>query len=692
MKLGGIGKGIGLAAWLALVGCGQTGSSSGDAGLPSPRADVLIDDGWQFVAGDVPGAAMPAFDDSSWTAVSLPHTWNASDGQTPTYYRGPGWYRRHFTPPSAFGGRKLYLQFDAANKVADVFVNGTQVGEHRGGNAIFRFDVTPMLQIGADNVIAVKVDNSAFPDVPPLSGDFTQFGGLYRDTHVIVTDPVHIDVLDHASPGVFVTPKHVTAASADLDVRVELVNDDTMPHDVDVEVDVYDASGTMVKTLSMPQTLAPSPVGMNTQVTLTATIASPHLWDGLADPYLYLAQAVVKDGGVVRDAVSQTFGFRFYSIDPNTGFSLNGHPLDLHGVNRHQEWQGLGWAITTKEIDSDLGFIRELGANVIRGCHYQHSQYFYGQTDQAGILVWAEVGIVNSVTSSAAFDQNATQQLTELIRQSYNHPSIFVWSLSNETLGGDPLMMALNGVAHGEDPTRSTTLADNPVIPTAATAWDGRAAIPDVVGFNFYGGWYYGADTDVGPFVDGIHQLHPAGVFGMSEYGAGASIKFHSATPKAGDHTEEYQALFHETYWGALKTRPFVWGKFIWAMFDFASSTRNEGDTPGMNDKGLMTHDRSTRKDAFYFYKANWTTDPFVWIASRRFNPRTIAATDIKVYANTDAVELKLNGTSLGSKTNADHVFVWPAVTLTTGDNQVDAIGTKAGVSTYTDSVTWTLQ
>jgi beta-galactosidase len=631
---------------------------------------------------DVAAASMPAFDDSAWNDVTLPHTWNIPDGEMATMYEGPGWYRRHLSVPMTDAGRRLYLQFDGACKVTDVFVNGTHVGQHRGGNGAFRFDVTSAVNVGSDNVVAVKVDNSIFPDVPPVVvptnawPDFTQFGGLYRDVHLLATDPVHVDVLDYASPGVFITPKNVSPASSGLDVRVELVNDDTTAHQVNVEVDLLDATGANVKTLTMPQTLAPTAAGKNTSLTLSATITSPHLWNGRADPYLYTVQVLVKDGGTVRDAVSQQTGFRFYSLDPNQGFLLNDQYLDLHGVNRHQERQGMGWALTSKEHDEDMAMITEMGANAIRLCHYQHSQYFYGLGDKSGVVLWAELGLVSHYTQSGALDQNIVQQLTELVRQSYNHPSIVVWSISNEIDSTAlPLLTTLNNLAHTEDPTRPTTLGDN------ASSWDGRAAISDTVGFNHY------ADPALGgQWVDGVHQAMPTKTFAISEFGIGASIAIHSATPVSGDDSEEYQAIFHETSLSQFQTRKFPWGKFVWQMFDISSHLR----PGGINDKGLVARDHQTRKDAFYFYKANWSTDPFVYITSRRWEPRPAGAADLKVYANTDSVELVLNGTSLGSKTNgSEHVFVWPGAMLVRGANKLDAIGTKGG-ATYMDSVTWT--
>jgi beta-galactosidase len=323
----------------------------------------------------------------------------------------------------------------------------------------------------------------------------------------------------------------------------------------------------------------------------------------------------------------------------------------------------------------------------VRLAHYQHAQHVYDLTDRHGLVVWAEIPLIDYIATSTAFRDNARQQLVELIRQNYNHPSILWWSISNEiTLKTGPdataLQNDLGALAKAEDPTRPSTLA------SIGTASDiGHST---VIGFNKYYGWYYGVADDVGPWADQQHASTPALPFCLSEYGAGASVQMHADAPKMGDHTEEYQALYHEAHWRALKTRPFVWGKFVWNMFDFASSSRNEGDTPGRNDKGLVTYDRKTRKDAFYFYKASWTQTPFVYITGRRFAVRTQAKVDVKVYGTMESAELVVNGVSQGTRTPADGTYRWAGVTLAKGKNHVEVTGTR-GAMTVKDAVDWTL-
>jgi beta-galactosidase len=674
---------VALTLWLSVVGL-----ALGACAATSPREDLLIDDGWRFLRGDAPGAETAGFDDASWTGVQIPHTWNVEDGQDGgnDFRRGISWYRRHLAVPATSAGKRLFLQFDAASVVADVFVNGTHLGQHRGGFATFRFDASAVLHPGEENVIAVKVSNAFVPDVPPLSGDFTIFGGLYRDVHLVAVDPVHIALDDFGSPGIYVTPTKVSAAAADLEVRVKLRNASATARIVEARALVLRADHTVTTTLIGSATLGAGGTG---DLTLAGSIDRPHLWNGRRDPYLYNVTVELREGGVVRDLVTVPLGFRSYTVAPAGGFSLNGQPLDLRGVLRHQDREGKGWAVSDADLDEDVEMIAGMGANAVRLIHYQHAQHFYDLCDRAGLAVWTEIGLVNAVTHSDAFTANARQQLTELIRQNYNHPAIFFWGLANELVDFDsaapfPLLTELNALAHAEDPMRLTTLASH--VPESFAI--NRQT--DVVGFNKYYGWYYGALADLGPWADTTHAMYPQRSIALAEYGAGASVKFHSATPKAGDHTEEYQAVYHEVSWKALATRPFLWGKFITFIFDLASDGRNEGDSAGRNDKGLVTYDRKTKKDAYFFYQATWSDSPMVHITGRRFDPRTEAVTDIKVYANTPTVALTVNGRSLGEKTSADHVFVWPAVTLQPGANHVEARGTIDG-ATISDSVSWTL-
>ena len=665
--------------------------SESDASAPAaPRREAIdLDPGWRFLRSDVAAAETVGFDDGAWTPVDLPHTWNAVDGQEGgnAYYRGVSWYRRHLQVDSRHAGRRMFLELDGANLVTDVYVNGQHVGQHRGGYSRFRFDVTAQLLVGGDNVIAAKVDNSFQADVAPLDADYTFFGGLYRDVRLLVTDPLHVSTMDHGAAGVYVQTTSVSAASADVRITTKVQNDGGAATTVRVSARVLDGAGAEVITQTSDEPIA---AGAGKDVVQAFTMARPRLWNGQADPYLYtvVVRTIDVASGDVTDEVTQTFGVRSCAVDADHGFSLNGEHLDLHGVNFHQDRLDMGWAITNAHLEEDVRLMEEIGSTAIRAAHYAHADYFYDLTDRDGMIVWAEIPLINNINDSADFAANVRQQLIEMIRQNYNHPSICFWSIANElTLrpGPDPsaLEEELGALAHAEDPTRLSALA------SMDAAVDRNHT--DTIGFNKYFGWYVGNAADFAPWADHIHATEPTMSFAVTEYGAGASIHFHSATPHAMDHTEEYQAIFHETHWRAMKTRPFIWGKFVWNMFDFASSSRAEGDTPGRNDKGLVTYDRVTRKDAFYFYKANWTDVPFVHITSRRFNPRTTASTAIKVYGTMDSVELKLNGASLGSKQGVDGVYTWPSVTLVQGTNTVEAIGTRGG-TTVSDSVTWQRQ
>jgi beta-galactosidase len=699
---GGAASGAGGA--LGTGGAGTGGASAGAGGsagsgpgayVPPPggRTDTLIDDGWRFLRSDAASAQTTAFNDASWTAVTLPHTWNASDGQDggSNYYRGIGWYRRHYTLPASAAGKKIYLQFDGANIVTDVYVNGMNVGQHRGGFARFRFDVTSTLMAGADNVIAVKVSNASVKDVAPLDADFTFFGGLYRDVHVLTTDNVHIDTEDYASSGVYLDATAVTAASANLRARVRVKNSGAAAQAVKVDTVVVRADGVVQTKLSATATVAP---GAAQELSATATIANPHLWNGASDPYLYTAYSELRVGDQVTDWVKVPLGFRSYSVDAAQGFFLNGQYLDLHGVNRHQDRQGMGWAITAKEHEEDMALIREMGANVIRLSHYQQAEAFHDLADKAGMVSWAEIPLVNAITDSTEFSSNARQQMTELIRQTYNHPSILFWGIGNEQRSDNTatnnLLASLASLVKTEDPSRLSTYAQ-----CCTSDTGGLPAHSDIVGYNTYYGWYdaFGTYDEFGAWADKVHGLKPTWKIGVSEYGAGAALSQHQEPPAAPDpygplHPEEWQNLVHEAHWRQMKTRRYLWSKIIWNMFDFAVDGRNEGDTPGRNDKGLVSYDRKTRKDAFFWYKANWTTTPVAYITSRRFATRTTATVPVKVYSNLDSVELKVNGTVIGSLTSTDRTFRWPSVALKSGSNVIEVTGTTGGTK-VTDSVTW---
>jgi beta-galactosidase len=655
----------------------------------SERTIVSLDDSWRFIRQDVGGAEAVSFDDSSWTAVNLPHTWNNLDGLDGYIFRGIGWYRRHYTAPAALAGRRLFIKFDGACFTTDLYVNGTFVGEHRGAFAAFVWDLTPYLTVGRDNLLAVKVNNALDTNGIPLSGDFNMDGGLYRHVNLVVTDPLHVSLTDYASPGVYLQQTNVSAASADLQITTKLQNDGLASRQATVVANIFDAAGKLVRALTCNVTLDAGP---SVDVVQNTTLANPHLWNGQSDPYLYRVQVQVIDGnsGAVVDQVEQPLGFRFYRVDPSNGLFLNGQYLDLHGVSFHQDRQDKGWAISDADQTEDVSLITEIGATFVRLSHYQHPPKTYDLLDENGLVAWSEIPLIDNVTDTAAFLDNAKQQLQEMIRQNYNHPAVLFWGMFNEipdNAATRQMVSELVQLAHQEDPTRPTTAASN-LGNDAAVNY-----LPDLIGFNQYFGWYYGTLSDLGPWADSIHSAYPNQAIGLSEFGAGASIHHHQDNPPPPDpgghwHPEEYQNLFHEASWKQLETRPFIWCKSVWNMFDFASYIRNEGDSPGLNDKGLVTRDRQTRKDAFYWYKANWTSEPVLYITSRRYLDRPSDTVDVKIYSNLEAVQLSVNGTIIGTQTSSDHIFRWTGVQLASGSNTVAVTASKSG-STYTDEVTW---
>lgn len=717
------------------------------AALAAPRTGVPLNAGWRFHYGETPGAELPAFNDSAWATVSTPHTWNAQDGQDGAkasaggaasdimkggnYARGTGWYRRTLASDAAWAGRQIYLQFDAANRRADVFLNGRFVGTHLGGNARFRFDITALLRRDTANLLAVKVNNEDH-GILPHSADFTFFGGLYRPVSLLIADAVHIETMDHAFPGVYLAQTSVTPARAEISARVKLANHEPTPAAVAVRVAINDHAGRLVLAAHASASL---PAGARGEVTLPLTLTAPHLWQGRTDPYLYTALIEVSTGGTVRDSLTQPLGLRSFTVDSAKGFFLNGQYLDLRGASRHQDRLDKGWAISDDDDREDMALMAEMGCTAIRVAHYQQSPLWYRLADERGLALWAEIAFVDEAAPTELFFNNALQQMRELIRQNFNHPSIFFWGCGNENfdLGqgfiqgiaqygpvSERQIQALHALAKAEDPTRLTTYASFhserdinftlPGQPPAAFKGEPQRWYTDTTAFNKYYGWYYGEPEDNADFFDGHHARAPGQPLAVSEYGAGGSVTQHDATNYGGPgyvrtpaetmrraafaktHPEEYQSYYHEGACRVLAQRPYLWGKFIWNMFDFASDGRDEGDAPGRNDKGLVTFDRKTRKDAFYFYKANWSTEPVLHLTSRRFALRTDATTDVKIYANTADVELFLNGVSLGQKpVGPDRIVRWPGVTLAPGENTLRATAPHGG-KTLVDQCVWTLR
>ncbi|MEI8341359.1 MAG: glycoside hydrolase family 2 TIM barrel-domain containing protein [Verrucomicrobiota bacterium] len=680
--------GAALISSLSLTGFAKTQSDSA-------RKIVNLDSGWKFIRQDVPGAQAIKFDDSKWESVNVPHTWNSKDGQDggDNYYRGPGWYRRNLHLDAGVAGKSLFLKFDGAALVTEVFVNGQPAGTHKGAFGAFCFDVTSLLKPGADNEIAVRVDNAKNPAVAPLGGDFTVFGGLYRDVQLLELDKLSISPLDYASSGVYLKQVQVNDKSAEIIIETLLRNANGTEKNPSLKYTVTDAKGKVVLTATGSQTVAASGTATATQ---NLTLENPHLWNGCNDPYLYQVKVDLLNDGKLADTVTQPLGLRYFKVDPDKGLFLNGSHYPLHGVNRHQDRRNKGWAIGPAEHKEDFDMIMEMGCTGVRLAHYQHADYFYSLCDKGGLVTWAELPLVNALGATPEFDANASEQLNELIKQNFNHPSILFWSLFNELHDGGKwldavpdwsLLPKLNAQAHQLDPSRLTASA------ACIKPNDPQNRVTDLVAFNRYPGWYYDKPDGWPKALEGMKEALPGSSIGISEYGAGANILHHEADlkqPKPGGnwHPEEWQSHIHETAYQAMEKYPWLWCTFVWNMFDFAVDVRDEGELPGLNDKGLVTQDRKTKKDSFFWYKANWSKEPFVHINSRRFTPRPSGPATVRVYSNLDKVDLVLNGKSLGEKTGTDHIFEWENVVLPEGEARVQAVALN-GKKKATDACVW---
>ena len=578
------------------------------------------------------------YHDGTKTVLDLPHTWNAIDGQDGgnDYWRGTCSYEKIFAKPEFDAETELvYLQFHGVNASAKVVLNGKEVCTHDGGYSTFRNDVTALLE--AENHLVVYVGNSVNDRVYPQKADFTFYGGIYRDVELLTVSKAHFDLDHFAGPGIKVTPE---VKGKDADIRVETWTN----VEGDVKVTLLDAEGKMVAE------------GKGTNVTLN--VKNVHLWDGVADPYLYTVKAELTVDGKVTDAVSTTCGVRYFSFNPDKGFFLNGRPYNLHGVSRHQDFKGIGNAITKEHHDKDMELIREIGANTIRLAHYQHDQYFYDLCDKYGMVVWAEIPYISEHLANG--NDNTISQMKELIIQNYNHPCIVTWGLSNEiTISGRSKKKqmlenhrVLQKMVKEMDPTRVTTLACYAM----CIHWNKVAHISDIVAWNLYLGWYVPGFFLNDWWIKLWRILYPKRCLGFSEYGAEGMPNLHAAKPKRGDNTEEYQNKYHEFMLECFKRHPYMWGNYVWNMFDFAADARNQGGEPGMNHKGLVTFDRKLKKDCFYLYKAYWTEAPFVYLAGRRYEYRTEAVTDITVYSTCKEVSLYNNGKLLETR-SGEHVF-----------------------------------
>ena len=600
------------------------------------RQLLKFNDNWEFLKG-VSEIGTPEVGE----VISLPHTWNGLDGQDGgnDYFRGTCLYRKVFRADALPKAGKYFLEINGANSSADVYMNGKRLAHHDGGYSTWRVNITGYLR--AENTLCISVDNAPNEEVYPQVADFTFYGGLYRDVNIVCVAQTHFDLEYFGGRGLVVTPK-VTGDTASVQIDT-YVND--METGDEIVYRILDKQGDLVVQYKSRQTSA------------VLTIENVHLWNGRSDPYLYTAEVAIVRAGEEIDKVSDRFGCRTFCIDPENGFILNGKAYPLHGVSRHQDRWQIGNALLPEHHKEDMDLICEVGANTIRLAHYQHDQYFYDLCDERGMVVWAEIPYISRHMSSG--NENTFSQMRELIVQNYNHPSICVWGLSNEiTMDGakDPDLIAnhraLNDLVHAMDKTRPTTVA----CISMCDMDEKYVHISDVVSYNHYFGWYGGNLDEYGTWFDKFHEKYPNTPIGCSEYGCEA-LNWHNSKPESGDYTEEYQAIYHEALIRQLFTRKYIWSTHVWNMFDFGADARAEGGENGQNHKGLVTFDRSYKKDSFYAYKAWLSDEPFVHLCGKRYVNRVEDVTRVTVYSNQKTVELFANGQSLGVKEAPDHFF-----------------------------------
>ena len=595
---------------------------------------VDLNRGWQL---DIDGKTL---------SVDLPHTWNALDGQSGEngYLRTRGTYSKKLPAEKA----ACCLKIGAANSKSAVRLNGETLAVHEGGYSAIFVPLTGKL-IREENLLEIDADNSPDESVYPTMADFTFYGGLYRGVELLTFPEKHFDVTASGS-GVFVTPAKQKDGWL---AEVTFVTVGTLPSDK-VTLTLADAEGNAVASATVTAESGKA----------TLPVSSPRLWD-VDDPYLYTLTAEIAGG----DSVSVETGFRTVAFDADKGFFLNGRHLKIKGVSRHQDRENMGNALTPAEHEEDIRLIKEVGANSVRLAHYQHSDYFYTLCDRAGLLVWAEVPVISRFSKKR--QQNALSQLRELILQSKNHPSIFTWSIANEiTIAGESrglekALRELNDLAHSLDPTRPTAMAAVTMCPAASPL----NSITDILGYNHYYGWYVGVFTDLDKWLANWRKVAPDKKLCLSEYGAEGILRYQGASPVPGDYSEGYQAIFHENYIERINAAEWMWGSYVWNMFDFGSAARNEGGVRGRNNKGLVTFDRKIKKDAFFLYKAYWSDEPFVHMAGARYLKRLIGTTEIKVYSNLSEVEIEVNGEKRVLSGKA--VFRFEDVPVKPGENTV---------------------
>lgn len=632
------------------------------------RIVQCFNEDWRFIRED---AGLPSSCPDHWEQISLPHTWNAVDGHDGkgSYYRGNCWYVKKFETPALVEGDRVYVEVLAAALSGTVYMNGQEMISHEGGFSRFRVDVTDALNENGENLLAISVDNSERSNIYPQMADFTFYGGLYRGVNLIIVPHVHFDLEYCGTPGLAVTPE-VKDGGALVHLQSWVQNGD---ENYTVRYQILDADSREVAESWRPSSEPASQI----------FLPEAHLWQGVEDPYLYTCIASLVRRNETVDEITTKFGVRSFSVDPEKGFILNGKPMMLRGVSRHQDKLYQGNALTKEDHELDAALIHEVGANTVRLAHYQHSEDFYNACDEYGFVVWAEIPFISSQNEDPLAHENCRRQMQDLIIQNYNHPSICFWGLSNEITisGGTDHIVEdhrdLHELAKSLDPTRLTTIAHVSMLPQDS----GLHQVSDIESYNHYFGWYGGEYTANEVWLDSYHAKYPDRCIGLSEYGAEGIITYQTDEPRCRDYSEAYQAEYHEHMAKILSEREYIWSAHVWNMFDFGCAARDEGGVAGRNNKGLVTMDRKIKKDAFYLYKAYWSSDPFVHVCGRRYAQRAGETATVRVYSNQPQVSLYAAGKLVESR-SGDKVFIFENVPLEDGFTTVTACS-----GSYCDSI-----
>ncbi|EHJ01754.1 Beta-galactosidase [Clostridium sp. DL-VIII] len=616
--------------------------------------------------------------------VTLPHCFNDVDGQSGEgMFKGECCYQRKLDITEKELNKFIFLEIGAAAIISKVYVNGELAGSSKCGFSMFRVFLNPFLHLG-ENIISIIVDNSRHDDVYPLMADFSFYGGIYREVNLVVADDLHFDLMDNGRDGIYLTQKRICENKFELKINGKVINElkETKASKIEFKLLNKEEKIIFKKTVNIN-------ISKDSEFELIEEINNPELWQGIENPYLYKFEAQLYYEEMMCDKRSIEIGFRTIEITPDRGVFLNGKAIKFNGVSRHQDFAGIGNALTKEHMDLDMSIIKEIGANTIRLAHYQHNDYFYSLCDREGILVWAEIPFISIPTTSDKENKNAKEQLERLIKQAYNHSSIYCWGVQNEiTIAIEneqihEMVKELAIMAKELDSNRFIAQANIHSVANESKLNE----LTDFVGYNLYYGWYYKEMQDLGKRLDEFHKARPNIPVMVTEYGVDTNPKLHSYNPTVKDYTEEYQLLFQNNALKTFNEREFVLGGYIWAMFDFGSEIRNEGGEKGRNQKGLVTIDRKIKKDSFYLCKAYWSKEHFVKLAGSRFVNRHEELNDIVVISNVDNIKLYVNNEFVSEINSNEPIKKFEAVKLVLGENKIKAEAFDENGAIYTDEM-----